>query len=125
MKAIALKPIRVGNETTPIGKEIKGLDEAEIKRLVLLGDATCDDIVIDDESDNSNEDLIAENEALKAENEALKAEIQELKNDSNNDETLTIEELRAKADELGIEYAQNIGAKKLAAKIAEVEEANK
>ena len=39
--------------------------------------------------------------------------------------TLSIEELRAKADELGIEYAQNIGAKKLAAKIAEVEEANK
>ena len=31
MKAIALKPIRVGNETTPIGKEIKGLDDAEIK----------------------------------------------------------------------------------------------
>lgn len=41
------------------------------------------------------------------------------------DETLTIEELRAKADELGIEYVQNIGAKKLAAKIAEFEEANK
>ena len=60
MKVIALKPIRVGNETTTIGKEIKGLDDAEIKRLVLLGDATCDDIVIDEESNNSNEDLIAE-----------------------------------------------------------------
>lgn len=79
MKAIALKPIRVGNETTTIGKEIKGLDDAEIKRLVLLGDATCDDIVIDEESNNSNEDLIAEIEALKVENEALKAEIKELK----------------------------------------------
>ena len=101
MKVIALKPIRVGNETTPIGKEIKGLDDAEIKRLVLLGDATCDDIVINEESNNSNEDLIAENEIL------------------------TIEELRVKADELGIEYASNIGAKKLAAKIAEVEEATK
>ena len=72
MKVIALKPIRVGNETTTIGKEIKGLDDAEIKRLVLLGDATWDDIVIDEESNNSNEDLIAEIEALKVENEALK-----------------------------------------------------
>ena len=124
MKAIALKPIRVGNETTPIGKEIKGLDDAEIKRLVLLGDATCDDIVINEESNNSNEDLIAEIEALKVENEALKAEIKELKK-TPEDEILTIEELRVKADELGIEYAQNIGAKKLAAKIAELEEATK
>ena len=41
------------------------------------------------------------------------------------DETLTIEELKAKADELGIEYAQNIGAKKLATKIAEFEEDTK
>ena len=47
------------------------------------------------------------------------------KKEDSEDETLTIEELRAKADELGIEYASNIGAKKLAAKIAEVEEANK
>lgn len=46
------------------------------------------------------------------------------KRDESN-EDLSIEELRAKADELGIEYAPNIGAKKLAAKIAEVEEANK
>ena len=110
MKAIALKPIRVRNETITIGKEIKGLDDTEIKRLVLLGDATCDDIVIDEESNNSNEDLIAE--------------IKELKK-TPEDEVLTIEELRVKADELGIEYAQNIGAKKLAAKIAELEEATK
>ena len=43
----------------------------------------------------------------------------------SEDKTLTIEELKAKADELGIEYAQNIGAKKLATKIAEFEEATK
>lgn len=47
------------------------------------------------------------------------------KKEDSEGENLSIEELRAKADELGIEYAQNIGAKKLAAKIAEVEEANK
>lgn len=47
------------------------------------------------------------------------------KKEDSKDEILTIEELKAKADELGIEYASNIGAKKLAAKIAEVEEANK
>ena len=47
------------------------------------------------------------------------------KKENKDTETLPIEELKAKADELGIEYAQNIGAKKLAAKIAEVEEANK
>ena len=47
------------------------------------------------------------------------------KKEDKDTETLTIEELRVKADELGIEYAQNIGAKKLAAKIAELEEATK
>ena len=47
------------------------------------------------------------------------------KKEDEDVETLSIEELKAKADELGIEYASNIGAKKLAAKIAEVEEANK
>ena len=47
------------------------------------------------------------------------------KKEDEDVETLSIEELKAKADELGIEYASNIGAKKLAAKIAEAEEANK
>lgn len=49
----------------------------------------------------------------------------ELKKEDKDTETLSIEELKAKADELGIEYASNIGAKKLETKIAEVEEANK
>lgn len=53
------------------------------------------------------------------EEEALKAELAALKAAKENVKEKSLDELKKEADELGIQYAPNIGAAKLAQKIAE------
>jgi len=60
----------------------------------------------------------AKESELEAENAALKARIAELEQGTGKDgETKSLDDLKKEADELGIEYAKNIGAAKLQEKI--------
>lgn len=60
----------------------------------------------------------AKESELAAENAALKARIAELEKETGNDEkTKSLADLKKEADELGIEYANNIGKAALQAKI--------
>ena len=82
-------------------KEIIDVD----KSIAQVWIATGDIVEYADPKEQAN--LIDENEKLKAEIAALKGEQQEK----------SLDELKKEADELGITYARNIGAKKLAERI--------
>ena len=49
----------------------------------------------------------------------LKAGWEQIENGSQNEQSLDIDALKAEADALGVSYMPNIGAKKLAERIAE------
>lgn len=51
--------------------------------------------------------------------EALKAELEKLKKEKEEPKEKSLDELKKEADKLGITYAKNIGAAKLAQKIAD------
>lgn len=72
------------------------------------------------ELDKATEDAEKRIKELEAENEALKAKIADLEKateDAGDGKTPTLEELKAEADAMGIQYAPNISAKTLKAKI--------
>lgn len=67
-------------------------------------------------------ELLKENEALKAklaELEAKEPEAEKAEKEADENPVLDLEALKKEADALGIKYPQNIGAEKLAEKIAE------
>ena len=65
-------------------------------------------------------ELLKENEALKAKLAELEAtEAEKAEKEADENPVLDLEALKKEADALGIKYPQNIGAEKLAEKIAE------
>lgn len=70
--------------------------------------------------EKATEDAEKRIKELETENKALKAKIADLEKateDAGDDKTPSLEELKAEADALGIQYAPNISAKTLAVKI--------
>ena len=95
------------------------VSEVEAEKLLKIGDYIKK---YDDISANSSKivaDLSEENKALKTEIEELKAEIESLKNP--NLSGLDRDSLKAKAKELGIDFAKNIKNEELAKLISEKE----